>query len=136
MLGGAALELKIAILQYRYVGPGQAKVQRAGNDSRAGSLDSPALGGVERKERPVGKQAPPSGVLLGGLSKYPRAGAVSLDALPIGKQAATKEGANCFIENSANQTVTTLRLELIFPAHGDRPRELPARWRTIPGKTE
>jgi hypothetical protein len=58
MLGGAALELKIAILQYRYVGPRQAKVQGAGNDSRAGSLDSTALGGVERRERPAGKQAP------------------------------------------------------------------------------
>jgi hypothetical protein len=28
MLGGAALELKIAILQYRYVGPSHPKVQR------------------------------------------------------------------------------------------------------------
>ena len=40
------------------------------------------------------------------------------------------------IENSANQAVTTSRLGLIFRAHGDLPRELPARWRTIPWKTE
>ena len=32
--------------------------------------------------------------------------------------------------------VTTSRLGLFFRAHGDRPRELPARWRTIPWKTE
>jgi hypothetical protein len=31
---------------------------------------------------------------------------------------------------------TTSRLGLIFRVHGDRPRELPARWRTIPWKTE
>src|SRR6266851_5511764 len=27
-------------------------------------------------------------------------------------------------------------LDYFFRAHGDRPRELPARWRTIPWKTE
>jgi hypothetical protein len=43
---------------------------------------------------------------------------------------------NCFIENLANQAVITSRLGLFFRAHGDRPRELPARWRTIPWKTE
>ena len=32
--------------------------------------------------------------------------------------------------------VTTSSLGLIFQAHGDRPRELPARWRKIPWKTE
>jgi hypothetical protein len=30
MLSGAALDLEIAILQYRWVGPGPAKVQRNG----------------------------------------------------------------------------------------------------------
>src|SRR6202048_1926887 len=40
------------------------------------------------------------------------------------------------IVKSANQAVTTSRLGLFFRAHGDRPRELPARWRTIPWKTE
>jgi hypothetical protein len=53
------------------------KVQWAWNDLWAGSLDSTALGGVERKEPRRGNKPPPSGVLLGGLSKYPRAGAVS-----------------------------------------------------------
>jgi hypothetical protein len=32
--------------------------------------------------------------------------------------------------------VTTSRLGLIFRARGDRPRELPPRWQTIPWKTE
>src|SRR5450432_3728420 len=40
----------------------------AWNDSRAGSLDSTALGGVELKERPTGTTPPPSGVLINGLS--------------------------------------------------------------------
>jgi hypothetical protein len=87
MLGGAALELKIAILQYRYVRPGQAKVERAGNDSRAGNLDSTVLGGCRAQGTPGWETSPPpSGVLLGGLSKYPRAGAVSLDALRSGSR--------------------------------------------------
>ena len=42
---------------------------------------------------------------------------------------------NCFIENLANQAVITSRLGLFFRAHGDRPRKLRARWRTIPWKT-
>jgi hypothetical protein len=45
------------------------------NDCHAGRLANTALGGVERKEHPSGNEPPPSGVLLGGLSKYPRAGA-------------------------------------------------------------
>jgi hypothetical protein len=48
----------------------------AWNDSRAGSLNSPALGGVERKEDPTGIR--PS---IGSSNKrpqLPRAGAVSL----------------------------------------------------------
>ena len=48
------------------------------NDCHAGKLANTALGGVEREEHPAGNKPPPSGVLLGGLSKYPRAGAVPL----------------------------------------------------------
>jgi len=51
-------------------------------------------------------------------------------------QAGFPTAGNCFIENSANQAVTTSRLGLIFRAHGDRPRQLPAPWRTILRKTE
>jgi hypothetical protein len=42
-------------------GPGHRNGRPPGNDSRAGSLDLTALGGVERKERPAGKQAPSIG---------------------------------------------------------------------------
>src|ERR1700731_2370001 len=51
----------------------------------------------------------------------------------LGKTVATP-GGELVIENSANKAVTTSRLGLIFRARGDRPRELPARWRTIPGR--
>jgi hypothetical protein len=87
MLGGAALELKIAILQYRCVGPRQAKVQRTGNDSRAGSFRLGCAWRCRAQGTPGWETSPPpSGVLLGGLSKYPRAGAVSLDALRSGSR--------------------------------------------------
>jgi hypothetical protein len=80
-LGGAALKLKIAILQYRYVGPGQAQ----GSTDRQLRLDCAwrcrAQGTPGWETSP-----PPSGVLLGGLSKYPRAGAVSLDVLRSGSR--------------------------------------------------
>jgi hypothetical protein len=48
------------------------------------------------------------------------------------RRRAVSPGGELVIENSANQAVTTSRLGLTFRAHGDRPRELPARWRTIP----
>ena len=49
----------------------------AWNNSRAGSLDSSALGGVERKGTPGWNTPPPSGVLISGLSSP--AGAVSFE---------------------------------------------------------
>jgi hypothetical protein len=61
MLGGVALELEIAIPQYRYVSGAYQRVQWAWNDLWAGSLDSPALGGVERKEPRLGNKPPSIG---------------------------------------------------------------------------
>jgi hypothetical protein len=61
----------------------------AWNDSRAGSLNSPALGGVERKEDPTGIR--PS---IGSSNKrpqLPRAGAVSLTS-GLGRSKVLVEG--------------------------------------------
>jgi hypothetical protein len=60
----------------------------------------------------------------------------SLWAKTFRRARATAPGGELLIEKSPNQAVTTSRLGLIFRAHGDRPRELPARWRTILWKTE
>jgi hypothetical protein len=53
----------------------------SGNDSRLGSLDTPVLGGVERKEHLTGITLPPSGVLISGLS-FPRLGPFPSVAAP------------------------------------------------------
>ena len=55
MLSGAALDPEIAILQYQWVGPGPAKVQR--NGYRAGGLSSRAVEtGTSSRDRPRRRQ--------------------------------------------------------------------------------
>jgi hypothetical protein len=60
MRGGAALETGNCNAPVQRIRPRPVKVA-LGNDSCAGGLDSPVLGGVERKEQPSGKQAPSIG---------------------------------------------------------------------------
>jgi hypothetical protein len=92
MLGGEALELEIAIPQYHWVSGAYQRFNGPGTIHGRAAWTRLRLAVSNARNPSWETSPPPSGVLLDGLSKYPRAEAVSLPSSELRRGGSDPKG--------------------------------------------